>query len=883
MSLRHLACAAVLTCTFPLSAFAHEEDAPPTKGTTAPQLQERTEPVYPEAARKDGIGGTVTLELTVGPDGSVTNVKVAHGAGQGFDEAAVAAAQRFHFKPATKDGLAITSTVIFDQIFSVRPHLTAESSAEPAGEVPVAVAPAPAPAEPIYESTVQGRGPMSAASSSTIRNLDFDLRPKTSPNDILRVVPGLLAVQHQGGGKADQLFLRGFDADHGTDVGIFVDGIPVNLPSHAHGQGFADLHWLIPEAVERIDVVKGPYDARYGDFSTAGAVNIITKKSFDSSMVSLTVGGFPTQGCSGGILGCKLVAQQRLALVVAPKLTARPRGRAAPDGATEGSGWAEKLHPWVAAELARDEGPFQTPENLLRYNIFAKLSYDLTPRDVIAIFFQAYGSAWTGSGQIPSRDVDAGRLNAFGAIDPTEGGITQRQSVNLVFKHKDQKNEFDATLYFTRYRLSLWNNFTFFLANPELGDEIEQDDSRFTMGMNLAFHRHDRWRNISFRTTIGAQARYDGVHVDIWNASSQNGDYRKRIERRADPSAFNFGNNSDMDVLNIAVFVEEDIQWKRWLRSIVAARADYFGWNVNDLSESLGAGTPATSGNAQKARISPKATLVFAPHRMLDLYLNFGMGFHSNDARIAVQAGRNTPDGLVKNVLPAIYAGEIGARFTYKQYLSIAAAVWASYLESETVFVGDDAAFELSNPTRRIGVDVELRAQPVKWIDIDIDIAQAAATAVPNAGNGGALALAPRLYVTGGVTGKWRGLRAGLRFRYVGERPAFDTTSDEYIKYNKTDPRRVNTEAYFVMDLYGAYRHKWFEASFAIQNLLNTSWREAQFGNSSCTADEARNPANANYNVCGRTLTADQRTGVPDVHYTPGVPFNLSLTVKAFF
>src|SRR6185369_16365076 len=198
-----------------------------------------------------------------------------------------------------------------DQQFVIRPHLVAETSAEPAPAIETAPPASAAPAPSAYESTVVARGPTTAASSSTIRNLDFDLRPKTSPNDILRVVPGLLTAQHQGGGKADQLFLRGFDADHGTDVGIFVDGVPVNMPSHAHGQGYADLHWLIAEAIDRVDVVKGPYDVRFGDFSTAGAVNFITRDQFDSSSVTLTVGGFPTLGCSGGIGNCKLVAQER--------------------------------------------------------------------------------------------------------------------------------------------------------------------------------------------------------------------------------------------------------------------------------------------------------------------------------------------------------------------------------------------------------------------------------------------------------------------------------------------------------------------------------------------------------------------------------------------
>lgn len=208
-----------------------------------------------------GIGGVVGLELNVGADGTVTDVKVTRSAGFGLDEAAVAAAKQFKFRPATRDGALVESTILFDQQFKLRPRITAEvvgaqaPTPEPAA-VPEPVA-APDQKKSQFETTVVGRGPTTAASSTTIRNLDFDLRPKTSPNDVLRVVPGLLAVQHQGGGKADQLFLRGFDADHGTDVGVFIDGIPVNMPTHAHGQGFADLHWLIPEALERIDVVKG--------------------------------------------------------------------------------------------------------------------------------------------------------------------------------------------------------------------------------------------------------------------------------------------------------------------------------------------------------------------------------------------------------------------------------------------------------------------------------------------------------------------------------------------------------------------------------------------------------------------------------------------------
>ncbi len=758
------------------------------------------------------------------------------------------------------------------------PPPTPTAAAAPAPSTTTATAkktpatPAVKPAKPLYQSTVEGDGPKSAASASTIRNFDFDIRPKNSPNDLLNLVPGLLAVQHQGGGKADQIFLRGFDADHGTDVAVYVDGVPINLPSHAHGQGYTDLHWLIPEAIDRMEVTKGPYDARYGDFATAGAVNFYTRKRFDSSEVSITLGGFPTLGCKSFPLDCKPVATERFLGIASPKLT----------------GWAEKLHPWVAFELARDEGPFQNAEHLYRYNVFGKIGYDLSPHDTLGLFVSAYGSGWNGSGQIPAREVEAGRLSQFGAIDPSEGGLTDREMLNLYYQHKSNINQFDAQVYYVRSQLALFNDFTFFLRDPINGDEIEQDDGRSVVGANLTYHHHTDWRGFRLRTTVGAQLRYDTIHVDLWDTTSQNGSYRKRIARHVDASQYHFGNDDDISQLNIGAFAEEDIRWNRFVRTIVGLRADFFGFDVNELSETLGPGQPATSGTKQKSLLSPKATVVVTPLRALDLYFNFGMGFHSNDARLAVQEGQVTPDGAIVNVVPRLYGGEFGARLTLWDRFTVAAALWASYLENETVFDGDAGVFLPADPTRRWGVDVEARAHPLSWLFLDLDVAQASATSVPNAGNGGAIALAPTLYLTGGVTVEhgWERagrVRGGLRFRYLADRPAFDETSPEYQMLNAIAPDRVNAQGYFLVDLYGAYRYRWFEVAVAIQNLFNTNWREAQFGNHSCTRDETMNPQNPNYAVCGVTLPAAQRTGVADVHFTPGVPFNLQLSVRAYF
>jgi hypothetical protein len=288
------------------------------------------------------------------------------------------------------------------------------------------------------------------------------------------------------------------------------------------------------------------------------------------------------------------------------------------------------------------------------------------------------------------------------------------------------------------------------------------------------------------------------------------------------------------------------------------------------------------------------------------------MGFHSNQAQVALEDGRaiTRADGTQfrPHALPRFYGGEIGARAHVLDRLELAAAFWLSYLENETVFDADAAAFAPSDPTRRLGFDLDLRARLLSWLHADFTLAQASATAVPDHGNGGAVALAPKLYMTGGLTAKHRiGIRAGLMFRYLGERPAFDTTSAEYEYYTSKNwngapnpdynPARVTAQGYFILDAYVAYRWRWLELAAAAQNLLNSTWREAQFGNRSCTHDEVFNPANPNYSGSGNMLSdgsfanrcgiayapSNTRAGVADVHFTPGVPLNLQLTIRAYF
>jgi hypothetical protein len=707
-----------------------------------------------------------------------------------------------------------------------------------------------------YASKVVSRPPVQSASAMVLAPRDLSILPRTSPNDVLRVVPGLLTSQHQGGGKADQLFLRGFDADHGSDISLFVDGVPVNLPSHAHGQGYADLHWLIPEAIAHLDVEKGAYDVRHGDFTTAGSVNLVTRDSFDSSSVQYTIGGFPTQAG-------KVVAQGRFVGIAAPSLP----------------GAAARLHPWVAFEAAYDDGPFAHPENLSRYNLFGKLTYDAGEHTRIGIFLEGYGSGWSGSGQIPARDV--GRIGRFGSEDPSEGGQTERQMLTAFAHYKTSEQQLDATLYVTRYRLSLFNDFTFYLNDPLHGDEIEQDDARVLAGGKLAWTFRRRWRGIFFKSTVGVETRYDTVHVDRWHDTSQDGRFRQRLARLTDPSGIGINaDNDDLAVLDLAAYAEEDVVLTRWLRALAGVRVDYFGFSVSNLDP----GAPAaSSGTQQKSVVSPKASLVITPiHGWLDLYVNFGEGFHTNMAPVALADGKLLQDAsgnrFVLHAIPRFYGGEVGARVSLWSRVDVNAALWASYIENETQFDADVGAFVPSDPVRRLGFDLSLRGRVARWLEADLDLSQATSQ---NALSGAEIALAPRLYVTGGLTASWRTLRGGVRFRYLGERPLFDEDSPEY--RSTTDRSRIVAQPWFIVDLYAAYRWRMLEVALGIQNLLDSTWREAQLGNRSCTRDETFNPGNRNYASCGVGVPAASRVGVVDAHFTPGVPFNPQLTGKVYF
>lgn len=677
--------------------------------------------------------------------------------------------------------------------------------------------PSPPSPEEGTEVVVTGRRSMTAASSTTIRDRDFALRPHPRPADILSVTPGLYVVQHAGGGKANQYFLRGFDADHGTDVALSVDGVPVNLVSHGHGQGYADMHWVIPELVQRIEVHKGPYFAEHGDFATAGAIDLVTRRSFEQSQVSLTAGMFDTY---------------RGLVIASPRFDA----------------WK----PLVAGEIYATNGPFEHGEKLDRYNVFAKVTRTFggeTPSD-LALHFTSYGSGWNASGQLPLREVRAGRLDRFGSLDPTEGGHSQRHGVYGTYRaFPTPDSSFTLLAYLTHYRLNLFSNFTFASRDPENGDMIEQSDTRTISGLAGGYRVVQRAAGMTFGTSFGVRVRNDSIRNGLFDSRE-----RERLSRVLD------GNVREG---SLALHAEEDVTWTPWLRSVAGLRADYFGFQVDDRLEDLSATGTRTSGVRQAALVSPKASLILTPAAELELYLNFGMGYHSNDARGVVRSANPvTP-------LTRATGYESGARVHLFDRLDLAAVVFGLDLDSEMVWVGDEGTTEARGPTRRLGAEFEARLEILPWLFADADFSVTRARFRRIAGGADAVPLAPTRVGSGGLSVRHPdGYFGRLGAFHLADRPA-------------NEDRFFTAEGFTRLDATAGYRHRAFEVSVTAQNLMNVEWREAQFANVS------RLPSETDGSSCPAGTRAVTEGGAfqgcEDVHFTPGAPVNVQATATLFF
>jgi hypothetical protein len=559
---------------------------------------------------------------------------------------------------------------------------------------------------------------------NTISRIDLNNQPVKSSQDILRTVPGLFIGQHQGGGKAEQIFLRGFDIDHGTDVAITTDGIPVNMVSHAHGQGYADLHFLIPELADKADFGKGSYYSQQGNFSTAGYVSLNTINSLNKSTVKLEAGQFNT------IRG--------LAMIDILSKKQKEKGNTA----------------YVASELLYSEGPFEAPQHFNRFNVFGKLNTRLNDNNKLTFIASAFNSKWNASGQIPERAVRSGLIGRFGAIDNTEGGYTGRINTSVKLNTDLSKNvKLENHFYYSKYHFNLFSDFTFFLNDPVNGDQIRQREARDLFGYQTKLSLDKGKGKWNFKSVYGAGFRMD---------KTKSSELSHTLNKTTLLSNIQLGNINET---NAFVFSDENISIGKWLFNI-GNRLDYFNFNYYDKLAKL------QLPDRSKIIYSPKFNIQYTANKNTQLYVKTGKGFHSNDTRLVTGNSDN------KNILPASYGADLGIFLKPAPSLLINAALWYQYLEQELVYVGDEGIVEPSGKTRRVGIDFSARYQFAKhfFADMNLNLAKPRSIESPKGEN--YIPLAPTLTSTGGLVWKsTKALNGSIRYRYMRDRAANENNS----------------------------------------------------------------------------------------------------------
>ena len=597
---------------------------------------------------------------------------------------------------------------------------------------------------------------------NTISKIDLEIQPISNSQDLMRKVPGLFIGQHAGGGKAEQIFLRGFDCDHGTDISVSVDGMPVNMVSHGHGQGYADLHFVIPETVDNIDFDKGAYFADKGDFNTAGYIAFNTKKALKNSSVSFELGQFDTY---------RTVALFNLLNT-------------------------ENQSAYFAGEYMMTDGYFDAPQNFNRINLFGKYAAKLNNGDQIAISLSHFTSQWDASGQIPDRAVKNGMISHFGAIDSNEGGNTGRTNVNLQYDSKiDDYSQIKNTAYLSKYDFELFSNFTFFLNDPVNGDQIRQRDNRTIVGFQSEYDRkiNDNW---SFK--LGAGLRND---------NNKGLELSHTVNRKTVLEYLSLG---DVNQTNLFSYASADFTTGKWLMN-AGLRLDYFKFGYEDQL------APTYSNQTQiKAIVSPKLNFLYTQDNTLQYFLKLGKGFHSNDARVVVaQKGQK--------ILPETYGADLGINWKPFPRMIVNSAIWYLYLAQEFVYVGDEAVVEPSGKTERKGFDFGLRYQFTNWLFWNTDYTYTHARSIDEPKGQDYLPLAPVHTLTSGLSVKdLKGFSGSLRTRFLGDRPANEDNSVVAKGYCITD-FSVNYQIKKVsigINIDNIFDTKWKETQFLTETRL---------------------------------------------------------------
>ena len=510
--------------------------------------------------------------------------------------------------------------------------------------------------ETLEEITVTGRkkvlvGEARSASEGVIAQVDIYKRPLQRPGDILEAVPGLIVTQHSGSGKSNQLYLRGFNLDHGTDFATWIDGMPVNMRSHGHGQGYTDINFLIPEIIEEMSFVKGPYHSEIGDFSSAGGVHIQTIDQLDKQSIKA---GFGENGFN------RILAM--------------------------GSAERESEVITGALEFQGYDGPWNDiDEDVNKVNGFFKFARnnELGDRSISAMI---YDNEWNSADQIPSRAINGGLIDDFGSLDKTLGGSTRRMSLSSEYNHDHKTNQVVWRSYIIDYELDLWSNFTYFLDDPVGGDQFKQKDERTIFGGSY----ENLWIGDSESFTehrFGMDFRHDSI--------DKVGLYRSRDREITGPIR-----EDQVDESSISSFYEMSFDLKTNWRAVLGLRADAYKFKVKSKDYDQ-------TDDDSDFILSPKASIAYAFSDNNEMYFSFGNGFHSNDARGVITfrdpitGEKSSPaDPLVKST-----GFEWGIKALINEQLNTSLAVWSLELDSELLFVGDAGTTEANRPSKRWGIE----------------------------------------------------------------------------------------------------------------------------------------------------------------------------------
>lgn len=599
------------------------------------------------------------------------------------------------------------------------------------------------------EMIVQGRadslvGLADSATHGTVGAEQLRERPLLRSGEILETVPGVIITQHAGGGKANQYFLRGFNLDHGTDFATFLDGMPLNLPTHGHGQGYSDMNIVIPELVERVDYEKGVYNAENGDFSSAGSARLKSTPVLDHDFTLLEGGMY---GFARGVFA-----------------------------ASTQIGSGHLLH---AIEASHDDGPWERPDDYQKFN--GLMTYGQGDDAMgFSITARGYHGKWNSSDQIAESAVDKSAVPLFGSLDDSTGGRSQRYSLQAEWHRADENSKTKLMAYGFYYDLDLFSDFTYFLDSPQ-GDQFEQQDKRWTGGAEARQTWFGHLAEMEMENSVGLQLRSDSIRNGLFQTIDQRRANKMDYDGNPIPATTREDN---IWQFSLSPYFENRVQWLEKFRTVAGIRADYYRFDVNNR----GGGN---SGRQEDAIASPKLTAIFGPWNETEIYLQGGLGFHSNDGR-GVTSRPQPADPLVRT-----YGAELGLRNTSLTGLQSTLSFWWLDADSELVFVGDAGTTETSRPSRRYGVEFANYYKITKRLTFDADVSFSHAEFRDDDSAGNHIPGAIESVIAAGLTYEAEcGFFSSLRLRYFGPRPLIENNSvrsSETILLNAQVGYRLNS------------------------------------------------------------------------------------------